>query len=501
MTCCFHSTGAYAPDINDDGTRMTDTTAPEVTRKGDTFLESTEPGTSPIYVKGPSSRRYLTWYTILTIAITAVWGAVLGILLPNHVQILELGNWFTGANAGLDLKELTLLQQSIDSGTATATPEQAEQLELLSGFNVARAQSLSIITSIGVVLTMLLQPIVGVFADRTRTKWGRRAPWILFGALAGALLLSLMRFSPSIAILAIVFMLTQAVLNTAVGPLMTTVADRMPENRRGIASALGGFGNFFGGLLGGLAAGALFATIGLDFYFILAAFVAFAGVMFVLFARDRSSKDLVVPAFNWKEFFVGFTVALRSRNYRWVWVARILLTFGYTVSTALSLYMLQSYVHPALSQAEATALAPLLLLTGVPVTILAVFVAGKLSDKLGKRRWFVIIASIVMAFSMIIPILSPTVPGLFLQAILGGLAFGIYLPVDQALFIDVLPDAKSAGRDLGVAGLGSNLGQALGPILAAAVVAITGGYVGIWVAAFVLVLLGGVALFPLKGVK
>jgi MFS family permease len=495
-----HGRSPERRDITDDGTQMSGTKTFDPKPK-DVFIESAEPGTSPIWIKGPSSRRYLTWFTIVTIAITAVWGAVLGILLPNQVQLIEFAGWFHGADAGLDLQHLTLLQQSIDAGTATATAEQARQLELLSGFNAARAQSLAIITSIGVILTMLVQPIVGVFADRTRTRWGRRAPWILFGTLGGALLLSLMRFAPTIAVLAIVFMLAQAVLNTASGPLATTVADRMPENRRGTASALGGFGNFFGGLLGGLLAGALFATIGLDFYFILAVFVAFAGVMFVLIARDRSSRDLAVAPFNWHQFFVGFTIALRARDYRWVWVARILLTFGYTVSTALSLYMLQSYVHPALSQADATKTAPLLLLTGVPVTIIAVFIAGRLSDKLGKRRVFVVVASVLMAVSMVIPILMPTVPGLFLQAIVGGIAFGIYLPVDQALFIDVLPDQKAAGRDLGVAGLGSNLGQALGPILAGAVVAVTGGYVGIWVAAGVLVLLGGIALLPLKGVK
>ena len=474
---------------------------PKPTTKGDVILDPAAPGTSSIYVKGPASRAYLTWYTILTIATTSVWGAVLGILLPNQVQLIEFGGWFTGVDAGVDLQQLTLLQQSIDAGTATATAEQARQLEILSGFNASRAQSLAVITSVGVVLTMLLQPIVGVFADRTRTRWGRRAPWILFGTVAGALLLSLVRFAPSIALLAVLFMLAQAVLNTAIGPLVTTVADRMPENRRGTASALGGFGNFFGGLLGGLGAGAFFATLGLDLYFIIAAFVAFSGVMFVLFARDRSSKDLVVPTFNWKEFFVGFTIALRSRNYRWVWVARILLTFGYTVSTALSLYMLQSYVRPALSQAEATALAPLLLLAGVPVTIIAVFISGKLSDKLGKRRMFVIVASVLMAVSMVIPIVMPSVAGLFIQAIVAGIAFGIYLPVDQALFIDVLPDRNAAGRDLGVAGLGSNLGQALGPIVAGAVVAMTGGYVGIWVAAFVLVMLAAAAIIPLKGVK
>ncbi|MFK0402019.1 MFS transporter [Microbacterium sp. NPDC090225] len=464
-------------------------------------LDPAQPGTSPILVRGKLSRRYLTWYTILTLAITAVWGAVLGILLPNQVQLLEFGNFFTGADAGLDLQQLALLQQQIDLGSVTATPEQARQLELLSGFNAARAQSLAVITSIGVVLTMLIQPLVGVASDRTRTRFGRRAPYILFGTLAGAVMLAGLRFAPSILVLAIVFMLAQALINAGLGPLTATVADRMPEDRRGMASALGGFGNFFGGVMGGVLAGSFFALLGLDLYFAVAAFVAFAGVMFVLFARDGSSKDLKVEKLNWKEFMLGFTIALRSKNYRWVWVARILLTFGYTVSTALALYMLQSYIRPALSQAEATQLAPLLGLVGIPFIVIALFVAGKLSDKLKKRRSFVIFASVLMAASMFIPVISPTLPALFIQAVVSGIAFGTYLPVDQALFIDVLPDHNAAGRDLGVAALGSNLGQALGPILAGVVVAATGGYFGVWIAAAVLVILAAVALIPLKGVR
>ena len=379
--------------------------------------------------------------------------------------------------------------------------DQARQLAILADFDAARAQSLSLIASLGVVLTMLIQPLVGVASDRTRSRMGRRAPWILFGTVAGAVLLVGLRYAPTIAVLAILWMLAQALLNTSSGPLVATIADRMPENRRGIASALGGFGNFFGGVLGGVSAGFLFGVLGLDLYFVIAAFVAFAGVMFVIFARDASSKDLVVPKLNWRQFLVGFTVALRTRNFRFVWVARILLTFGYAVSTALSLYMMQSYIRPALSAQVATQTAGLLALVGVPFMIIAVFVAGKLSDKLQKRRIFVIVSSGLMAASMLIPILSPTLPALFAQAIVGGIAFGTYLPVDQALFIDVLPDQKAAGRDLGVAALGSNLGQALGPALAGVVVAVTGAYLGVWIAAFVLVLLAAVAVIPLKGVK
>lgn len=483
---------------------MTEATAteptPQTKLKGNVTLDPIEPGTSPILIKGPRSRRYLTWYTLVTLATTVVWGAT-SILLANHVQLLEFPQWFTGNDANANLQQLTLLKQQIDAGTATATADQARQLALLAHFDAARAQALSIIASLGVILTMLIQPLVGVASDRTRSRMGRRAPWILFGTLAGAVLLAGLRYAPTIAVLAILWMLAQALLNTSAGPLAATVADRMPENRRGTASALGGFGNFFGGVLGGVSAGFLFGILGLDLYFVIAAFVAFTGVMFVIFARDASSKDLDVPKLNWKKFLVGFTIALRTRNFRFVWTARILLTFGYAVSTALSLYMMQSYIRPALSAQVATQTAGLLALVGVPFMIIAVLVAGKLSDKLKKRRAFVIFSSGLMAASMLIPIVSPTLPALFAQAIVGGIAFGTYLPVDQALFIDVLPDQKAAGRDLGVAALGSNLGQALGPALAGLVVAITGAYLGVWIAAFVLVLLAAVAVIPLKGVK
>lgn len=476
-------------------------TAAKEPKPKNVILDPAEPGTSPILIKGKLSRRYLTWFTIVTLATTAVWGGVLGILLPNQVQMLTFTQFFTGENADVDLQQLTLLQQQISAGAITATPSQAAQLEILRGFDAARATSLSVITSVGIILTMLIQPLVGVASDRTRSRWGRRAPWILFGTVVGGLALIGVRFAPSVVVLAVVFMIAQALINTALGPLNTTVADRMPENRRGMASALGGFGNFFGGVMGGVFAGALFATLGLDLYFVFGAFVIFAGAMFAIFARDSSSKDLAVPPFSWKKFAIGFTIAVRDRNFRWVWVARILLTFGYTVSTALGFFMLQSYVQPALSVQEATALFPLLGLAGIPFTLISLFISGKVSDKIKRRRPIVIIASFLMAAAMLIPIISPTVPGLFLQAVVAAFAFGMYLPVDQALFIDVLPDEKSAGRDLGVAALGGNLGQALGPIVAGIVVAATGAYLGVWIVAAVLVVLAAVALLPLKNVR
>lgn len=455
-------------------------------------------GTSMHYTGGAPLRKYIFWFTFAAIAITAVWGGVSGILLPNQVQMLEFGTWFTGADSGVDLQQMNLLRGQIEAGTATATAEQQRLLDLATGFEAARAQALAVVTAAGVLGTMLIQPVVGVLSDRTRSRFGRRVPWILFGALVGAALLVGVRYAPSVFVLGLLWTATQVVINMAQAPINVTLADRVPEAKRGTASSMYGLGTFLGGLLGGIGAGVFFGTLGLDLYFVFAIGLVIAGAGFVVFLRDRPSFDLAVPAHKWKTFFVGFTVALRAPDFRWVWIARVLLTFGYASSTALSLYMMQSYIQPALSQAEATGIYPLLTLAGLPGTLIAVLVAGRLSDKLGRRKPFVIFASALMAVSMVIPFVSPSLPALFAQVVVGGIAFGAYLPVDQALFVDVLPDVDSAGRDLGIAGLGSNLGQALGPILAGQIVALTGGYQFIWLAALVLVAIAGVVILPVK---
>jgi MFS family permease len=458
------------------------------------------PGMSEKYVPGRANRRYLTWFVFANMAIASVWGAC-SILIPNQIQILETAHWFTGADAGVNLHHLTLLQQQIKAGAATATAAQLRLLAILDHFSASKASSLAIVTAVGVAVTMILQPLIGVVSDRTRSRFGRRAPWILFGAISGAAMLALLPLAPSIVAVGLLYTIAQLLINVAQSPVNATVADRVQVRHRGTASSLGGFGAFFGLIGGAVFAGTMFGFLGLAIYAIAAVFVAAACAMFVLAAPDTPSVDLVVEAFNWKVFLAGFTVALRASNFRWVWIARVFLTFGMSVSTTLGIYMMQSYIHPALSVADATALAPRLYLAAAPLSILSTVFVGRLSDRLGRRKPFVIAASMLLAASFLVPIVSPTLPALFVQAAIAGLAYGIYLPVDQALFIDVLPDAKSAGRDLGVAQLGFNLGQAIGPIAAGIVVSMTGGYLGVWITGVVVVALATIAILPVRGVR
>ena len=102
---------------------------------------------------------------------------------------------------------------------------------------------------------------------------------------------------------------------------------------------------------------------------------------------------------------------------------------------------------------------------------------------------------------MTVPFVWPTLAALYVQFILAGLAIGTFLVVDQALLIDVLPDKGAAGRDLGIGQFAINLGQALGPVVAGALLSATGGYRMIWIAALLFALLSAFALMPVRRVR
>jgi len=268
-----------------------------------------------------------------------------------------------------------------------------------------------------------------------------------------------------------------------------------------VMSALSGFGTLVGGAVGSLLAGTLFAMMGLDAYFPFALAVIVFTVLFVLVARDRDSRARTVPPLKLIGFLGSLVFALRDRDFRLLWIAKVVLMFGAGVSGAFGLYMLQSYIQPGLSVTEATQIAPLLTIAGIPGTVIALLVAGWWSDRVGRRKPFVIVSTVLIAGSMFIPLLWPTLPALFLQGIIAGVAVGTFLTVDQAMFIDLLPDKEAAARDLGISTLGGNLGQALGPLIAGFVVASTGGYRALWVVSIIFVALAAVMVVPIKRVR
>lgn len=470
----------------------------------DPMLEEPErPGTSAKYLGGRLFYQYIVAFILASVFLYACYAAMAGILLPNSVQTIEFQHYF--ANTGVQdvnaVQELTNLKQAVDAGTATATAEQQHLLDLLGQYEAARATSISLMMMIGSFFTLFAQPIVGVISDRWRSPFGRRAFWIVAGAIGGAVFMVGLRYSSTVALLTVFWTVGQVSLNFMQAPLSTTVADRVPENRVGMVSGLSGVGMMAGFTGGSVVAGLLFNRLGLDTYFVFALAVVIGALGFVTFAKDRSSKDLEVKPFDWVGFFKGYAIPLRDHDFRWTWIARFFMFFGYTAISNFVLYILQSHIQPALSASEANETFAGLSSAALPGQLIMMLIAGRLSDMVGRRKPFVIGSSAFIAAIMLIPIFVPTLPAFYAFFVLLAASYGMYMAVDVALFIDVLPDKEAAGRDLGVANVASNIGQMLAPVAAGQIVALTAGYSALFIMSIVAVAVSAAAIIPVRKVK
>lgn len=101
---------------------------------------------------------------------------------------------------------------------------------------------------------------------------------------------------------------------------------------------------------------------------------------------------------------------------------------------------------------------------------------------------------------MVAPILSPTLPGIIIAFVIGGLGYGVFQSVDSVLMSEVLPSQKTFAKDLGIVNIAVTLPQTLAPALAGAIV-LTLGYGWLFPAAIALSLIGAFAVVPIKSVR
>jgi MFS family permease len=92
--------------------------------------------------------------------------------------------------------------------------------------------------------------------------------------------------------------------------------------------------------------------------------------------------------------------------------------------------------------------------------------------------------------------------GFLVGMAIGGLGFGVYVAVDLALVVDVLPDNNSAAKDLGVFNIAGALPFSIAPAIAPVILALGGGSYGVLYAiAGFCAIIGAFAVLPVKRVR
>ncbi len=98
--------------------------------------------------------------------------------------------------------------------------------------------SLSIMSTAGLIIAMLIQPAAGLVSDRSTSRFGRRRPFILTGTLLDLLFLAAIGLSWNYSSLLVAVLLIQFSANVSHGPLQGLIPDLVPEEQRGRASAI-----------------------------------------------------------------------------------------------------------------------------------------------------------------------------------------------------------------------------------------------------------------------
>jgi len=359
----------------------------------------------------------------------------------------------------------------------------------------AKEAILSLVTACGAAVSLVANPLFGALSDRTTSRFGRRAPWVLAGAVLATAALAAMSFSAAVALMVLFWCLVQLGANAAYAAITAAVPDRVPVIQRGGVGGLAAMGQTLG-ILTGAVFGAVVSGNFMVGYWLCAAALLLSVLPYLFHPDDPALSRNELEAFRPLTFIRGFYISPRIYpDFAWAWLTRFLVNVGNQLTIVYLLFFLRDIIHhedPA---------AGVLVLTGIYAVMVMVtaVLAGPWSDRVGRRKPFVIASSATIAMAGAIMAFFPVWPGALAGAAVLGIGFGAYLAVDFALLTQVLPFAVNRGKDMGVINVANSLPQVVAPALALLAVN-GGGYRTLFLTAAVIGLLGAVFVVKIKGV-
>ena len=100
------------------------------------------------------------------------------------------------------------------------------------GFLCADEATMPLLWLAGPMTGLLVQPIIGAMSDRTQSRWGRRTPYFLIGAIICSISLFLMPYSSALWMAASLLWILDAGNNITMEPYRAYVADRLVPDQR-----------------------------------------------------------------------------------------------------------------------------------------------------------------------------------------------------------------------------------------------------------------------------
>jgi len=342
--------------------------------------------------------------------------------------------------------------------------QQAARIAADEPGGMSKEALLAVVLFSGAAVSMVANPVWGAFSDRTRSRLGRRVPWILGGVLLGAAALLLLSVAQTALWMVVAWSLVQLALNAAWAGAVAAVPDQVPVARRGLIGGMVAIAGTVGVLLG-IKIAEVTGSIAQG-YLVIAVVMMLLSLPYLLGSRDIALPgDHDLAPLDWRQLLRSFWVSPREHpDFAWAWITRLLVNLGNWIALNYLYYFLTDGL--GYGEDDATARLGLLVLVYGACTVATTVVVGHWSDRVGRRKVFVIWSGVLIGTSSLVLGLWQDWPGALVAAVVLGAGFGVYQAVDFALITQVLPDAVDRGKDLGVINIASALPQVLAPAIA-----------------------------------
>jgi MFS family permease len=363
-----------------------------------------------------------------------------------------------------------------------------QQAELLAGAD--KELVFGIVTGVGAAVAVVANPLAGLLSDRTTSRFGRRHPWTVAGALTGAAGLAVLASAGNIVVMVLGWCMVQAGLNAMLATLISAIPDRVPVEQRAKTGGFIGISQMLGTVLGAVLVTELVTSLS-GGYLASAVIMLLGAAGFVLFTPDAALPKEQKPKTK-----LHFWVSPKQHpDFARMWACHFMVNLGNAFGTFYLLFFLQDVVKRADPEGS------LLIMMGFYgiALIIGAIVTGWLSDRSGRRKLYVQIAVVLMAAAALVLVVFQTWTGSLIGAPLLGAGFGMYWAVAIALLTQVLPAAADRAKDLGVVNIANSLPQVIAPLLASAVLAGL-GYQGLFAASALATIVAGFFVTRIRSV-
>jgi len=357
---------------------------------------------------------------------------------------------------------------------------------------------LGYITGTAQLIYLVISPMVGIWSDRMRSGFGRRTPFIFLGTGIGLAGLVVMGLAPDLLIVGAGWVLGMSGWSISGAAIQNLMADKLPEQQRGKVSALTGLMTQIAPVLGIGVAYAVSSNTLLVFV-IPGVIGAVLLALLPIIKPEGSSKDLAVTSQVTAKSVVasyGFNVR-KYPDFAWNWLGRFVFFMGLYFNTTFGTFFYAQRLN--LPVREVAGVVATIGMLGVVAAAAGALLGGFLSDKLRRRRLFVVISAVLFVGGALAEATAWSLPQLIIGAVLMQTSIAVFATVDQAIIFAILPNRTETGRYMAVVAFAQKIPSAVAPLIASVVITIGAigaekNYTLLYLSGAVLALLGGTVI-------